>query len=96
MDDRRAVENDFYRARHKQIFSGLTAFLRNEKDDLLSFHDIKSILKPQSETYRGMKTVKIEQIVGSEGRYADFNKGFLPRRTHLTNRWTNERARTRR
>jgi hypothetical protein len=78
MDYRSAVENDFHRARHKQIFSRMLALLRNEKDDLLSFHDIKSILKPQSETYKGMKTVKIETIVGSEGRYADFNKGFLP------------------
>ncbi len=89
MDYRSAVENDFHRARHKQIFSRMLALLRNEKDDLLSFHDIKSILKPQSETYRGMKTVKIETIVGSEGRYADFNRGFLPRRTHLKSRWTN-------
>jgi hypothetical protein len=37
--------------------------------------------------YRGSQTVPINLIVGSEGRYRDFNKYFLPRSEHLRNRW---------
>jgi hypothetical protein len=58
-----------------------------DRDKLLSLNDIKEILKPKSETYRGMREVPIELIVGSEGRYRDFNKYFLPRSEHLRQRW---------
>ena len=29
----------------------------------------------------------LDKIVGSEGRYTDFNRAYLPRREHLRNRW---------
>jgi hypothetical protein len=34
-----------------------------------------------------MRTVPIDRIVGSEGRYRDFNKYFLPKSDHLKSRW---------
>jgi hypothetical protein len=34
-----------------------------------------------------MQVVPIEKIVGSEGRYRDFNKTFLPRHNFLRGRW---------
>jgi hypothetical protein len=34
-----------------------------------------------------MREVPIDRIVGSEGRYRDFNKQFLPRHEYLRNRW---------
>ena len=34
-----------------------------------------------------MQEISINKIVGSEGRYRDFNKFFLPRSEHLRNRW---------
>lgn len=45
-------------------------------------------LKPKSEIYRGMQTVPVNKIVGSEGRYRDFNKRYLPRYEYLRRRWT--------
>jgi hypothetical protein len=62
--------------------------MNTDRDKLLSFHDVKEILKPKNEVYRGMQIVPIRLIVGSEGRYRDFNKAFLPRRNHLRARWT--------
>ncbi|WP_461247459.1 transcriptional regulator, partial [Treponema sp. R6D11] len=56
-------------------------------DKLLSFNDVKNILKPKNEVYMGSQTVPIKMIVGSEGRYHDFNKFFLPRKEHLRSRW---------
>jgi hypothetical protein len=58
-----------------------------DRDNLLSFNDVKEILKPRNEVYRGMRAVPISKIVGSEGRYRDFNKFFLPRREFLRERW---------
>ena len=88
-DARRQAEDNFHKARNRELFQGLLALIRNEDDQLLSFRDIKAILKPKSETYLGMRTVLVDRLVGSEGRYRDFNRSFLPRRTHLKTRWTN-------
>ncbi|MDR0502353.1 MAG: transcriptional regulator [Treponema sp.] len=81
------ASSDFTRARGKAILSQLAHFLNNDRNKLLSFHDVKDILKPRNEVYRGNQTVPIKLIVGSEGRYHDFNKYFLPNREHLRHRW---------
>jgi hypothetical protein len=78
---------DFSKARGKAILSRIQHFLNTDKDKLLSFNDVKDILKPKSETYQGMKVVPINLIVGSEGRYRDFTKYFLPASDHLRGRW---------
>ncbi len=81
------AEADFSKARGKAILSQIQNFLNTDRDKLLSFHDVKDILKPKNEVYRGSQIVPIKMIVGSEGRYHDFNKFFLPRREHLRQRW---------
>jgi hypothetical protein len=78
---------DFSRARGRAILSEIQHFLNTDRDKLLSFNDVKDILKPKNEVYIGNRTVPIKMIVGSEGRYHDFNKYFLPRKEHLRHRW---------
>jgi len=81
------TRQDFSRARMKETLGRILALLQPQKDEMLSLGDIRSLLKPESETYKGMRTVPIEKIVGSEGRYKDFNKAFLPRHDKLMRRW---------
>lgn len=81
------ARDDFNKARVREIFDSILSILSPEKKELLSFYDVKNILKPKAEYYRGMMTVPIDRIVGSEGRYQDFNKAFLPRTDHLRGRW---------
>lgn len=78
---------DFSRARNKALLNEIQNFLNPDKNRLLSFHDVKKILKPQNEVYIGMKTVPIDRIVGSEGRYRDFDNHFFPRNSILKERW---------
>jgi hypothetical protein len=78
---------DFSRARGKAILSKMQHFLNADKDKLLSFNDVKEILKPKNQSYRGMQQVPVKLIVGSEGRYRDFNKFFLPKADYLRSRW---------
>jgi hypothetical protein len=78
---------DFSRARGKAILSQIQYFMNTDRNKLLSFNDVKDILKPRNEVYKGMQIVPIKQIAGSEGRYHDFNKFFLPKREHLRQRW---------
>lgn len=81
------ASEDFSKARFKAMFSRIQHFMNTDKDKLLSFNDVKEILKPRNETYKGMQVVPLDKIVGSEGRYRDFNKFFLPRSDHLRQRW---------
>ena len=81
------ASQDFNRARNRAILSRIQHFMNADRDKLLSLNDVKKILKPGSEVYRGMQVVPISKIVGSEGRYRDFNKYFLPRREFLRARW---------
>ncbi|MDR1909826.1 MAG: DUF4032 domain-containing protein [Spirochaetaceae bacterium] len=85
--ERIQAAEDFSRARARAVFSQFRHILDHKKNDLLSLQDIKALLRPKNETYRGMQTVDINLIVGSEGRYRDFNKYFLPNAEHLRSRW---------
>jgi hypothetical protein len=78
---------DFSRARGRALLSQIQYFLNTDRNRLLSFNDVKDILKPKNEVYRGHQVVPIDLIVGSEGRYHDFNKYFLPKKDHLRQRW---------
>jgi len=79
--------SDFTKARGKAILSEIQHLMNTDKNKLLSFHDVKDILKPKNQVYMGSQTVPIKLIVGSEGRYRDFNKYFLPKADHLRIRW---------
>jgi hypothetical protein len=78
----------FNKARLREFVSRLGAIIAGrKKDDLIPFSYAYSMLKPHSEAYRGIKHVPISHIVGSEGRYRDFNRVFLPRGAYLRERW---------
>lgn len=81
-------EEDFSKARNKALFNELQHFLAPDDSKLLSFSEIKEMLKPKSEVYKGMQVVPVKLIVGSEGRYHDFDNHFFPKNAHLKNRWT--------
>jgi hypothetical protein len=81
------AREDFGRVRKREVMSRILALLKAQKDEMLSLGEVRLLLKPESETYRGMRTVPIAKIVGSEGRYQDFNKAFLPRHDKLMRRW---------
>jgi len=81
------TRQDFSRARMKESLARILALLKPQKDEMLSLGDIRSLLRPESETYKGMRAVPLDKIVGSEGRYRDFNRKFLPRHDKLMRRW---------
>ncbi len=78
---------DFGRLRTRETLMRIMSLLKVQRDEMLSLGDVRSILRPASETYRGMRTVPIDKIVGSEGRFKDFNKAFLPRHDKMARRW---------
>ena len=83
------AQEDFFKARNKAWINEMQNVMHPDKKRLLSLNDVKKILKPKNEVYVGLKTVPIKKIVGSEGRYNDFDNRFLPRSNELKQRWVN-------
>ncbi len=81
------ARHDFSRVRKREILGRILGLLRSGRDQMLSLGDVRSLLRPESEHYKGMRTVPLDRIVGSEGRYQDFNREFLPRHDKLMKRW---------
>jgi hypothetical protein len=54
---------------------------------LLAFEEAKRAWVRSSQSYRGMRTVEVEKIAGSVGRYKDFDGDFLPRKMSMGQRW---------
>ena len=82
------AESDFSKARSKALINEIQHFLNPEESQLLSFTDVKKMLKPSGEVYQGMQVVPVKLIAGSEGRYKDFDNHFFPKSIHLKKRWT--------
>lgn len=83
------VNADFDRARHKAFLRDLLAIVGRRQNDLIPYHEIRSRLSPERESYRGLQQVPIDAIVGSMDRFNDFDRTFLPRQGHTARRWKN-------
>jgi len=81
------AREDFNKARSKATISQLLNTLTPDRQRLLSLEDVRNLLKPKTEIYKGMQIVPIEKIIGSEGRYKDFTSAFLPKRDFIRGRW---------
>ena len=81
------TDEDFNKAHTKALVNEIQHILKPDEAALISFSDIKKLLKPKNEVYKGMQIVPIRLIVGSEGRYQDFDNQFFPKSKFLKTRW---------
>lgn len=83
----RMAQDDFERARAKAFWHKVAAWVTGDRVDLLSLDEVRARLPVQGQHDLGIQQVPIRQIIGSEGRYRDFDRAFLPRQTHTKDRW---------
>ncbi len=81
------VRSDFSRARFKAFLNRIRAVVSGRPTELLSYDDVKAMLHIGGPIYRGVKTVRVEQIVGSLNRYHQFDRAFLPVEDRIASRW---------
>jgi hypothetical protein len=83
------IDKDFHRALLKASLRRWRDRLRRDSahERLLSFEEEKGALARWSQAYRGMRTVEVEKIAGSVGRYKDFDGSFLPHKKSMSERW---------
>ncbi|MBL8051151.1 MAG: hypothetical protein JNM46_08015, partial [Anaerolineales bacterium] len=66
------VKADYSRVRFKSFINQAFSLISGKKNNLLSYDEVKEKLHIGGPIYRGVKTVKVEQIIGSLNRYHEF------------------------
>jgi hypothetical protein len=78
---------DFHTARRKAFWREVFSFLGGRPNRLLSWREVCDKLGIRGQIYRGMHTIPVDRIIGSVGRYLDFDRAFLPTQGVTANRW---------
>jgi len=78
---------DFENARFKGYWRSVISWFTRSQNDLLPFDEIRRRLPLRGQHDMGMQQILLDKIVGSIGRYQDFDRVFLPRRNNIRGRW---------
>jgi len=84
------VENDFLRARRQQVLSRLARRLRRVPDDInliLPFDEVIAALGMKGERPLGLRTIRLDTIVGTVDSRRDFDRRFRPTSGRVRERW---------
>jgi hypothetical protein len=84
------VENDFMRARRRQMLARLAHRLRGEPDDvnlILPFDEVVAALGMRGERRLGLQSVRLDTIVGTVDSTRDFDRRFRPTSGRVRERW---------
>jgi hypothetical protein len=82
-----SIHADFERARHKASWRSVLMRLVRRRNHLLRFDEVRRHLQAQGHRSLGIYQVPLDAIVGSVGRYHDFDAAFLPRQSQTKGRW---------
>ncbi len=78
---------DFRNARRRADLAGVMALLSGQSDRLLRYDEVRKRLKGVEASTSTLQDIPLGAIVGSVGRYHDFNRSFLPLTDSDRSRW---------
>jgi hypothetical protein len=84
------VENDFLRARRRQVLARLAQRLLREPDDvnlILPFDEVVAALGMTGERKLGLQVIKLDTVVGTVDSTRDFDRRFRPTTGRVRERW---------
>ena len=87
MSSKQQAQDDFERAYRRGFWRKLSSWFTGERNELLPFDAVRKRIPLRGQHYIGLQQVLIEQIVGSLGRYRDFDRAFLPKQARTRSRW---------
>src|SRR5690554_5261019 len=67
------TNEDFEKAKSRGRIQSMLSSMVRKNSNLLSLYAVTELIKPRGETYLGMRTIAVKDIIGSEGRYQDFS-----------------------
>lgn len=78
----------FERAKSRSLMRQLLGLFKEKPDEkLLSFDQVQELVRSRTEIDRGTQLIPIASIIGSVGRYRDFDRAFLPLSGADRERW---------
>ncbi len=78
----------FERMQSRRLVHSLVSLFSSRPDpSLLSFEQVQTLLRSTTGVSRGTRMIPISHIVGSVGRYRDFDRAFLPLNPASEERW---------
>jgi hypothetical protein len=83
------IQADYDQARRKASLRQMISRLTGRRNELLRFEEVRRQLHAHGQHAAGVRSVPLNAIVGSVGRYRDFDTAFLPRQTQTKLRWLN-------
>lgn len=78
---------EWRKARRSAFVQDVLASFTQRPANLMSFGHVQQKLQLSDLRYLGLQEVPLDQIVGSVGRYTEFNRFFFPRQDNLQERW---------
>jgi len=84
------AENDFLRARRRQVLATLARRLRRQPADsgrLLPLDQVIGALGMRGERQLGLQTIRLDTIVGTVEQRRDFDRQFRPTTNRARSRW---------
>ena len=86
-------DSRFGESRRKALLEALLDSIRRQPTAMLAFDSVRACLNIRGQVALGHQSVPVDHIIGSEGRYSDFDRRFLPRTEAVEARWRSvERA----
>ncbi len=85
------VDLDYTSARQQAFLRAIKDRLRRDPRGLLPFSEVRARLAVRGQHDRGIQLVPLANIVGSQGRYLDFDRSFLPLTGVTVQRWKHVR-----
>ncbi|NMC52979.1 MAG: universal stress protein [Chloroflexi bacterium] len=86
--DQSSAYSDFIRAHRKAGLQSILSSLTGRSNELLAYNEVLGKLQTQGQVDRGLKEIPLAAIIGSVGRYNDFDRNFLPRHISDQSRWS--------
>ena len=83
------ANQDFDKVYRRGFWRKLGAWLSGRSNELLPYDEVRKQLPFQGQRAAGLQEIPLDKIVGSVGRYRDFDRAFLPTQKQTSGRWIN-------
>ncbi|MEN2998774.1 MAG: hypothetical protein ABDH28_07060 [Brevinematia bacterium] len=80
---------EFEKAKAKAKLNEIVMKISLGSNELFSLDEVKLLTDSYAYRYRGIQSIPLSKIRGSEGRYLDFDREFLPKHEGVRERWEN-------
>lgn len=84
------VEDDFNRARRRQVLARLAGWLRGQPRDvgrILLLDEVVAAQGRRGERYLGLQTIPLDTVAGTVDSRRDFDRKFRPTSNRVRQRW---------